>query len=169
MPRKAALATVRILAAAPGAALLMIGCASSQVVPLDVPSEVSWSFAGSVEAAHYRQSGPQRFREPVHGVVEFLPEVIVVSASHGTCTVKRSDVRVRTGRVRISCGKMLLALGMTDGEVTVPVQQESEVRADCARYSDRTASRTCVEWNYRVETRVVRISGPVQVFQSNTP
>jgi hypothetical protein len=161
--------TSAVLVATSSVILLTLGCASSRRVPPDMPSDASWSFAGSVEGTHLRRSGSQQFREPVHGVVEFLPDVIVVNGSHGACTVKRSDVRVRTGRLRMSCDGMVLALSATSGEVTVPVQQESEVRDGCARYSDDTARRYCVEWNYRLEVRTARVTGPVQVFPSDTP
>jgi hypothetical protein len=168
MPSKTP-AAARILAIASGAAVFMIGCASNQTVTLGIPSEVTWSFTGSVEAAHQMRSGTRPFTEAVHGVVEFLPEVIVVSASHGACTVRRSELQVRTGRLHFRCNRMYFALGPTDGEVTVPVQQDSEVRAGCARYSDRTANRTCIEWNYQIRTRMVGASGRVHVSQSNAP
>lgn len=150
-------------------ATLVAGCATSPPPDFDVPSEMTWSFIGSVEGAHQSRSGVRPFRESVHGVVEFLPDVIVVSASHGACTVRRNELHIRAGRLRFRCNRMILALSPTGGEVTVPVQQDSEVRAGCAKYSDRSASRTCVEWNYQVATRMVDATGPVQVSQSKAP
>jgi hypothetical protein len=149
--------------------LLGVSCASTPDGTDELPFQGMWVFNGAVQGAHDMRDGLERFTEPVNGTVEFLPDVVIVNGTHGSCTIPRERAGLRLGRLSVGCGSMSLRVGPTRGEVTIPVQRMREVRAGCAAYRNDDPRAGCIEWNYRLTTQTVRLTGTVSVSESGTP
>lgn len=144
--------------------LIITACASTQPAPpsFNVKPETQWSFSGVVQAEHERRHGRERFSESIHGQVYFMPDQVVVTGTHGSCTIRSGDVLDDDGRLRTRCDGMSLDLGPMGGEISVPLKKEVEVVAGCAEYSSDD-SRSCLTWRYRTVMRTVHASTHVKV------
>lgn len=150
---------IRPVAASAAFLVLLAGCAGSTPPPGDLIPEVgTWSFHGTVEGVNQYRNGPRRFIEAVSGTVEFLPDEILVTSTHGSCRKPRPETM--SSLLAVSCDRMQLSVSRTRGSVTIPLQQENEVRGSCVSYD---ANRRCVEWSWQVRVVDTRRSGPVVV------
>jgi len=126
-----------------------------------------WVFNGDVAAAHQMRHGQERFTEHVNGTVTFLPDVVIVNSTHGTCTFPRTQVGIsRDDRLFLRCGRMSLRLRPGRGEVSIPVQRLVERQSGCARYRNNDSRQGCLEWSYTLQTHTVQVTGPLTVTES---
>jgi hypothetical protein len=157
-----------------GAALLLAtglaACAAAAPRGSEEPLEAGrYTFDGEARVTHYYQTRQETSVINVSGVVDVSAGGdIELMSPLGACAVPGRG-RPLTGRINISCGRLALSLGPSQGSARLRTQQHYEVEGPCAEFAVDAAGRStgvCVRRTWVPRQRTIVVNVPLAVTRT---